>query len=130
MPIKILVKKFKPIWKLKFAPTKLIIQISKPPKKELNTNFKIFLIGTIKILPKINKKHIQAKYVITFISIKKSIPFLKAYIWFEKELDKFLGKQARKLEAYYCTLIAFVAQFNAEICQLFFKPKLTPNNNF
>ena len=52
---------------------------------KFKTNFKIFLTGTIKILPNKNKKHIHAKYVITFVSNPICIsPILKLlyYIFF------------------------------------------------
>lgn len=71
-PTKILVKILSPIWNPNAPPIKLIKNIVIPPKIELTTNFKIFLIGTINILPNINKKQIHAKYVIKFVSI--SIP--------------------------------------------------------
>ena len=41
--------------------TTLIKQIVNPPKIELTINLKIFLIGTIKILPIKKRKQIQAK---------------------------------------------------------------------
>ena len=82
-PTTILVKIFNPIWKPKLAPIKLIIKMANPPKTELKTNFKIFFNGTIKILPKINKKQIQAKYVIRFPSIlPSSIFYLKFLLHF------------------------------------------------
>ena len=52
-----------PIWKLKVAPTILIIYINNPPKIELKINFKIVLIGIINILPNIKIKKMHAKYV-------------------------------------------------------------------
>ena len=66
---KILVTKLSPIWKPNVPPTAFIIKITIPPKTEFNTNFNIFFIGTIKILPSINIKQIHAKYVIMLISI-------------------------------------------------------------
>ena len=60
---------FSPIWKLNPAPIKLIMYIVTPPKMEFKTNLSTFFIGKIKILPKINKKHIHAKYVRTFTFI-------------------------------------------------------------
>ena len=68
-PTKILVKILRPIWNPHIPPTRFIKKIVTPPKIELITNFKIFFIGTIKTLPKINKKHMHAKYVIIFVSI-------------------------------------------------------------
>lgn len=68
-PTSILVKKFNPIWKPKFAPIRFITKISNPPKIEFKTNFTTFEIGTINTLPKINKKQIHAMYVIIFVSI-------------------------------------------------------------
>ena len=68
-PTKILVKILSPIWNPHIPPTRFIKNIVTPPKTELITSFKIFFIGTINILPKINKKHMHAKYVIIFVSI-------------------------------------------------------------
>ena len=68
-PTKILVKILSPMWNPHIPPTRFIKKIVTPPKIELITNFKIFFIGTINTLPKINKKHMHAKYVIIFVSI-------------------------------------------------------------
>lgn len=68
-PIIILVKKFNPIWNPNVPPIKLMIYITTPPKIEFITNFRILVSGTIKILPNIKIKQIQAKYVIILISI-------------------------------------------------------------
>ena len=59
-PIKIKTNAFAVVIEITSKETiKLIKNIVTPPKIELKTNFKIFLIGTIKIFPKINKKQIQ-----------------------------------------------------------------------
>ena len=79
IPTTIEVKIFNPIWKPKLAPTKLIIYIKTPPNIELNTNFKIFFIGNINILPIKNKKHIHATNVNIFVS-KKSPQKLINYL--------------------------------------------------
>jgi len=50
-----------PIWNPKFAPIPLIRIIKIPPKMEFKINFMILFNGNINILPKINKKIIQAK---------------------------------------------------------------------
>ena len=63
-PIIMLLTIFNPIWNPKLVPIKLITYITTPPNMEFTINFNIFLIGTIKILPIINMKQIQAKYVI------------------------------------------------------------------
>lgn len=68
-PTKILVKILSPMWNPHIPPTRFIKNIVSPPKMELIISFKIFFIGTINILPKINKKHMHAKYVIIFVSI-------------------------------------------------------------
>lgn len=62
-PTIIEVNKFKPIWKLKFAPTKFIAYIKHPPNIELIINFKIFLSGQINILPNIKISIIPVKNV-------------------------------------------------------------------
>lgn len=46
----IIVKKFKPIWKLNSPPMKLIINIIKTPMKEFKKSLNINLSGNIKIL--------------------------------------------------------------------------------
>ena len=66
-PTKIEVIKFNPIWKLKNDPIKLIINIIIPPKTEFIIILNIVFIGIINILPNINKKKIQAKYVIILL---------------------------------------------------------------
>lgn len=50
----IIVKKFKPIWKLNKVPTKLITKISAAPIKEFRKSFKINFSGKIKILHSTN----------------------------------------------------------------------------
>lgn len=60
-PTKMLVIKLIPICKFILAPKRFINQITIPPSIEFKTSFKTFFIGTIKILPNINKKQIQAK---------------------------------------------------------------------
>ena len=77
MPTKIEVIKFNPIWKLKKEPIKLIINIVNPPRIEFKINLSIVFIGTINILPNINKKKIQAIYVIILLkSIFNHSPIL------------------------------------------------------
>ena len=66
-PINIEVIKFNPIWKLKKEPIRLIINIVNPPSIEFITNLSIVFIGIINILPNINKKKIQAVYVIILL---------------------------------------------------------------
>lgn len=66
-PIKIEVIRFRPIWKLKNDPTRLIINITNPPSTEFITNFTIVFKGTINIFPNINKKNIQAIYAIILL---------------------------------------------------------------
>ena len=68
IPIVIDVNKFKPTWNPKLAPTKLITYINIPPNIEFKTNFNIFLIGNINILPIKKIKQIHAKKVIIFWS--------------------------------------------------------------
>ena len=67
MPTNIEVIKFNPIWKLKKDPIKLIINIVNPPRTEFKTNLSIVFIGTINIFPNMNKKKIQAIYVIILL---------------------------------------------------------------
>ena len=77
IPTKIEVIKFNPIWKLKNDPIRLIINIVNPPKIEFITNLNIVFIGMINILPNINKKKIQAIYVIIYLkSTFTTCPFL------------------------------------------------------
>lgn len=66
-PIKIDVIAFIPMWKLHSFPIIFIIKINNAPNKEFKHNFNISLIGTIKILPIINKKKIHAKKVIILL---------------------------------------------------------------
>lgn len=76
-PTNIEVIKFKPIWKLKNEPIRLIKNIVKPPKIELITNFNIIFIGTTNNLPNINKKKIQAIYVMILLKSNfTTCPFL------------------------------------------------------
>lgn len=67
-PTKIDVNRFNPIWKSNIAPIQLIPYIINPPSIEFNISFNILLIGSINILPNINKKQIHAKYVINVLS--------------------------------------------------------------
>ena len=77
MPTKIEVIRFNPIWKLKKEPMKFIINIINPPNIEFIINLNIIFIGTINILPNINKKKIQATYVIILLkSTFITCPFL------------------------------------------------------
>lgn len=72
---------FKPIWKLKNPPIKLMIKIITPPIIELNINFKIVFNGTIKIFPIINKKNKHAtKAIILFVSKSTTCPY--QIIWY------------------------------------------------
>ncbi len=50
----IIVKKFRPIWKLKRPPIKLIIKIISAPIKEFKNSLNINLSGNIKILHNTN----------------------------------------------------------------------------
>ena len=66
------------------------MKIVSPPKIELIMSFNIFLKGTINILPNKKMKHIQAKKVITLISISFSPNdnyFLLPFVCFN--LDKY-----------------------------------------
>lgn len=57
MPSKLtnnIVKKLRPIWKLKKPPTKLIIKIIKAPITELSKSLNIAFKGTMKILQSTN----------------------------------------------------------------------------
>ena len=56
-----MVIKFNPIWKLKDAPTRLMIYIKSAPNKEFAKSLIINFKGTIKILPNTNKIHIPDK---------------------------------------------------------------------
>lgn len=76
IPTNIAVTTFNPIWKLSIVPTKFIIYISTPPSAEFNTSFNILFIGTINILPKINKKIIHAIYIIRVFVSKINPPVL------------------------------------------------------
>lgn len=51
MPTRSDVAILRPIWKLKLAPTTLIIKISIPPSTELNISLKIAFIGMENTLP-------------------------------------------------------------------------------
>lgn len=61
IPTKREVMILRPMWNPNTPPTKLMTNNRMPPKTEFNINFKIVLIGKIKILPNRNKKKIQAK---------------------------------------------------------------------
>lgn len=61
MLTKRIVIKFKPIWKLKYSPTKLIIYNIIAPINELAKSFNINFNGTIKILHNMNRIHIPVK---------------------------------------------------------------------
>ena len=89
-PMIMLLTIFNPIWNPKLAPIKLITYITIPPNIEFIISFNIFFNGTIKILPIINIKQIQAKYVIIFKSISAIIPFGR-HILVGKELN--FGKE-------------------------------------
>lgn len=67
IPTKIEVTKFNPMWKLKNEPTRLIKNIINPPSTEFIINFHIVFIGIINSFPNINKKKIQAIYVIILL---------------------------------------------------------------
>lgn len=54
--------------------------MSTPPRKELKTNFKIFLIGIIKILPITNNIHMQDITIRTFIFTQSPQQKIVAYI--------------------------------------------------
>lgn len=56
-----IVTKFKPIWKLKEAPNRLMIYIITAPNKEFAKSFNINFNGTIKILHNTNKMHTPDK---------------------------------------------------------------------
>lgn len=65
-----------PIWNPHTSPIKLIIQIITPPNTELQTSFKIHLIGTIKILPSTNNIHIQDIIISVFIFTQSPLEIL------------------------------------------------------
>ncbi len=62
-PTKIAVAIFKPIWKPKVLPTKLMKKIRIPPKIEFTINFIIAFKGMEKTFPTIHKTIIHAKIV-------------------------------------------------------------------
>ena len=53
IPVHSIVHQFNPIWKANDAPTILTTYIKPDPIREFTTNFNIFFIGSIKILPMI-----------------------------------------------------------------------------
>ena len=75
IPTKIAVYIFNPTWNAHIPPTRLISHISTPPNIELKTNFKIHLIGTMKIFPIINSRQMHVTKISRFIFIWLS-PFL------------------------------------------------------
>ncbi len=93
-PTKIEVIILRPIWKPKFAPIILIINIKTPPNIEFNISLNTLLNGKTNILPNINKKIIHAKKVITLLKSKYNHPFT-FILWLH--LDK-----------YYCALLFFI----------------------
>ena len=80
IPTIIAVKKLSPMCNPHIPPIRLIAKISKAPKIELKISFIIHFIGTINILPIINKKHIHAKKIIV-LSIKYN-SFLIGLLYF------------------------------------------------
>ena len=94
IPTKIEVIKFNPIWNSKKEPIKLIINIINPPSTEFITNLHIIFIGTINILPNINKKNIHAMYVIILLkSILNHSPIFILYLSFNNiTINKFYAK--------------------------------------
>lgn len=78
MPIIIAFIIFNPIWKPHILPIEFIAIINSPPKIELKISFISHFIGTMKIFPIINKKHIHAKKIIV-LSI--FFPFTKILIF-------------------------------------------------
>ena len=65
---KIIVKKFRPIWKLKIFPIRLIIRIIAAPIKEFNKSLNIIFNGTINILQRTKIIHKPDIYVKILIS--------------------------------------------------------------
>lgn len=64
----IMVKKFKPMWKLNKFPIKFITRIMTAPINEFSKSLSMTFRGTIKILQSTNIMHKPARYVKTLIS--------------------------------------------------------------
>ena len=86
IPTIIDVIKLSPMWKPHIPPIKLIANMSMAPNIELKINLIIHLIGTIKILPIINKKHMHAKKI-TIFSISYN-SFQNGYYIFMKRIGQ------------------------------------------
>lgn len=63
-PTTAIVIQFIPIWKLKLAPTRLIMYKRIIPNIEFINSFATILIGKMNNLPNISKIHTHAKYAI------------------------------------------------------------------